>query len=401
MKRVSVNAGAILSLLLALVAPIAMPSASVTAEPLRITAQGTGTVFTDWTKFHFDNASTGFNPYETILGPSNVNGLVPAWITNVGKVTSSPAVVGGLVYIGSNGPGLAEADLTALHADTGLVAWKRKTRGDTAGSPTLWNGLVYLGTLDDHTLRAFDAATGSPRWSFTGVGAMGAPVVDHQRLFVPSNTGILYALNPLTGAKKWEATTGGILAQSVAVAQAKIFTASDDHYLYAFDERTGRRVWRKPIHDQTGGVPAVSRGVMYVGSGALDAHLYAFDAATGALSWSTPAGAAVNSSPAVAYGLVYVAAGDGVIRAFDASTAIQQWSVPTGNSFGPESPVVANGVVYMGAEDHKVYAIDAISGNVLWTYTTGDQLADTAAVANGVVYTGSFDQNLYAFHLAG
>ena len=32
-------------------------------------------VRTDWPQFHFDPASTGFNPYENVIGPSNVSQL--------------------------------------------------------------------------------------------------------------------------------------------------------------------------------------------------------------------------------------------------------------------------------------------------------------------------------------
>src|SRR6266568_9685656 len=43
------------------------------------TAQATFTVRTDWTRFHFDLADTGLNPYENVLGTSNVSGLAPKW----------------------------------------------------------------------------------------------------------------------------------------------------------------------------------------------------------------------------------------------------------------------------------------------------------------------------------
>src|SRR5438132_2695028 len=36
-------------------------------------------VRTDWAKFHFDQRNSGFNPYENVLDPSNVAGLVKAW----------------------------------------------------------------------------------------------------------------------------------------------------------------------------------------------------------------------------------------------------------------------------------------------------------------------------------
>src|SRR5438105_7357717 len=59
-----------------------------------------------WSRFAYDNASSGFNPAETILNPGNVFGLVVAWkFPTLGKVRSSPAVANGMVYISSSLPG--------------------------------------------------------------------------------------------------------------------------------------------------------------------------------------------------------------------------------------------------------------------------------------------------------
>src|SRR5438094_1145227 len=58
----------------------------------------------DWPQFRFDNNRTGFQPFETTLGRRNVPMLQLAWQAQLGTtvVSSSPAVVGGTVYIGSS-----------------------------------------------------------------------------------------------------------------------------------------------------------------------------------------------------------------------------------------------------------------------------------------------------------
>ena len=47
---------------------------------------------------------------------------------------------------------------------------------------------------------------------------------------------------------------------------------------------------------------------------------------TGANIWSTPTSSAVESSPAVSGGIVYVGTDDGTLYAFDETTGAQQWA---------------------------------------------------------------------------
>ncbi len=67
----------------------------------------------------------------------------------------SPAVVDGVVYIGSN-----DDYLYALNADNGALIWKFGTGGDVYSSPTVADGVVYFGS-DDNSINAVDIATGS------------------------------------------------------------------------------------------------------------------------------------------------------------------------------------------------------------------------------------------------
>jgi eukaryotic-like serine/threonine-protein kinase len=55
---------------------------------------------------------------------------------------------------------------------------------------------------------------------------------------------------------------------------------------------------------------------VYVGSD--DGNLYAFDASTGAILWTASTGGVIISSPAVSAGLVYVGSADNLLYAFTA-----------------------------------------------------------------------------------
>src|SRR5262245_41596328 len=56
----------------------------------------------DWRGFHFDARNNRYNPLETVLSPTTVPGLRKLWsFHTLSSVYSSPAVVDGVVYVGS------------------------------------------------------------------------------------------------------------------------------------------------------------------------------------------------------------------------------------------------------------------------------------------------------------
>jgi hypothetical protein len=120
------------------------------------------------------------------------------------------------------------------------------------------------------------------------------------------------------------------------------------------------------------------------------------DASTGAFKWSYTTGSAVASSPAVSGGVVYVGSWDYNVYALDASTGAFKWSYTTGSPV-ESSPAVSGGVVYVGSWDDNVYALDASTGAFKWSYTTGSSVGSSPAVSGGVVYVGSDDWKVYAF----
>jgi hypothetical protein len=96
------------------------------------------TVRTNWAQFHNGHVHRGYNLYENVLSPSSVYGLDEAWTYPTGgAISSSPAVVNGVVYVGSD-----DGKLYALNAATGALKWSYPM-GDGISSPTVAEGVVY------------------------------------------------------------------------------------------------------------------------------------------------------------------------------------------------------------------------------------------------------------------
>ncbi len=357
------------------------------------------TVRTNWAQLLGSGARGGFNPYENVLDPGNVGGMVELWHkSSAVGVDSSPVVANGLVYI-------AEADfwttdqLLAYNAVTGRLRWSANTWGDVHGAPAVANGRVYVATeRGNQYVEAFDATTGAQLWS-APVGSYCSPAVADRTVYVTALDGRLYAFDAVSGVLRWSTPNISLGPfSSPAAAKGIVYVGSGDGNVYAFDAATGTEQWTAPTGGTVDSSPAVVNGVVYTGSE--DGNVYALSARTGALRWSTPTGGAIVGSAAVANGTVYIGSFDGNLYALDSKTGSVRWTWQSSDSGWIESAIaVANGVVYPVTNAMTLHAVDTTSGTGLWSWRFGSQSSSSPAVANGIIYIGSWDGNLHAFGL--
>jgi outer membrane protein assembly factor BamB len=119
----------------------------------------------DWHQFRLDQAHTGFNRFEHVLNVANVPSLSNSWQAQLGDIvfSSSPAVVGGVVYIGSMDGTLWAYPADGCGADLcETPLWQSTNLAQIIDSPTVADGIVYVGSQtsfdsNDGRLSAFDA----------------------------------------------------------------------------------------------------------------------------------------------------------------------------------------------------------------------------------------------------
>ncbi len=165
-----------------------------------------------------------------------------------------------------------------------------------------------------------------------------------------ANAGAVSPANVSSLKLAWSFHTGvsgpGMSFESTpVVAGGRLFLTAPDDEVFALDATSGKLLWRAaPVLEPDAAVSRVNRGVVY-GDGrvylaTLDARLIAFDAATGARDWSTQliaAGHEYFESEAPLYDnghvIVGVAGGEQEIRGFvvalDARTGKEQWRFHT------------------------------------------------------------------------
>ena len=368
----------------------------------------------EWPQFHYDIANTGNSP------SSAPDTNTVKWISdNIGAVTSSQAmIVGDKVFV------YAGDDLYALNKASGAVLWNASiTPSTTWGawqSPGVDGENVFIGSGSN--VYCMNADTGAIVWTTTlPAGSNGAadvcdssPTIADGLVYIGDYVnGIYYALDEATGAISHTYNVGGAAQSTVAVDESEglvFFGDGGNQNVYcALAAAPGTIQWTTPISGYVGGSVAIDEAndIIYLTAGS---DLYALDEMTGALysGWTTnpqPILATSSSTPALAYGNVYVCSdysAPGNTFCFDASTGASVWSI-TGYGSWTNSPAAADGKIFTGKIDTwsgmGTAALDPATGATIWTSTLGGSAPSVAEDDNGdgMVVTVGDDGKVYAF----
>lgn len=277
-------------------------------------------------------ATTGFG--EIVALDAASGGVI--WRQRVGSpVGGAPTVAGGTVYVrgrdssawavrasdgrvewqGEGTPGKAGVMGVASPAVGDRVAIYPYSSGEVSamlrdGGVPLWSGYVAGARLG----RAYSV--------FSDI--TGEPVIHGGTVYAGSSAGRMAAFRLADGEVLWTAGEGAM--SPVVVAGGSVFAVNDQNELVRLDASNGGRIWgvdlpyfttqkvkkQKGIYASYG--PVLAGGRLFVASG--DGLLRAFDPASGVMTGSVaiPGGAA--SAPVVAGGTLYVVSKSGMLNAY-------------------------------------------------------------------------------------
>src|SRR5262245_17773712 len=225
------------------------------------------TVRTNWTQFHGHPDRSGANPFENVLSPATVGGIIINYRvpTNV-ALYGSPVICDGSVVVGS-------ADGSVRGGDIGGFTdpWLFQTRGAVSGALAavpIDPCLIVAGSADG-TLYALDAKTGRPKWKVGGKSPITSPLLirgfDPQpdppgrQIIVGGESGQLRACDtrgrrlwatqldgPIAGTAAWTSVpvnpmagaASGITVQQLDPGN-RIFATTTNGSVYGLDPSTG------------------------------------------------------------------------------------------------------------------------------------------------------------------
>ncbi len=324
---------------------------------------------------------------------------------------------------------------TALPAQSNTIKplWTFKCEDEVRGTPTLFQGNLYLGCYDNN-LYSLSAADGKFQWKYASdAGIVTRPTIYEGNVLFGSEDKKLHAIASRTGKVVWTYQTEGKIRSSPRIAEGHVFFGSDDDAVHAVNLNTGRGVWKFQTGDYVHSTPFVANELVYVGSEngdffaldfrgsakwrfqakrsitsspvataqavyftSLDSTLYALDAKNGFVLWRFRLGKGSVSSPALADDYVFVGASDGYIYCVDARNAKEVWRFHTDNQVS-SSPIIYKDSLYCGSIDGALYCLEYRTGRLRWKFQTTGQITGSPCIFDDVVYVGSTDHQVYAF----
>lgn len=177
------------------------------------------------------------------------------------------------------------------------------------------------------------------------------------------------------------------------VAYDKVYSASRAGDVIAFDQKTGKTLWKTDLSDMKNersfwsnrvsallaGGPVAGLDKIFIGSE--NGKIYALDAQTGKLAWQANIKGEVINAPAIESGIVVVNSASGVMKAFNANDGVELWKieqdVPALTLRGISTPVIASGGVIVGTGKGAVNVYLLEKGQQGWSTEIGEATGST------------------------
>jgi len=341
----------------------------------------------DWSMFRGNAQLTGVAPGS--LGDD----LKVRWKFEAGEaVTSTAAIVGDTVYVGSD-----DGALFALDLADGTVRWKFKTEEAIRSSPAVVNDLVLFGDAEG-VMHAVSASTGDPLWTFRTEGEIvSSPTPVGDRMVFGSYDGSLYALSIADGRLLWKFETQGRIHGTAGVADGRVLVAGCDEHLYSVSLADGSGEPCVSMGSVTGTAAAMDDSMVFVGT--YGGSVLGVDWRNRRTVWrfdDPQRDYPCMSSAAIGKNAIIVGGRDKRLRAIDKANGRVKWEFAAKGRID-SSPVIVGDRVFVGASDGLLYAIRVDTGEAIWRFEAGSPISASPAIARGCLVIGTEDGLVYCF----
>jgi outer membrane protein assembly factor BamB len=166
----------------------------------------------------------------------------------------------------------------------------------------------------------------------------------------------------------------------------------------ALELRTGRLRWETKVSPDSlqyffHGDPLVAGDVIVIGADRpTGAGIHAFDQSTGRELWRYAAGRGVSGLIAGAGGRAYAAGVEGQLMSLDVGSGALRWRT---DLTGFEGPAAAGDRVFAGTVDGSLYGLNAETGREEWRLNLGAPVSTTVTASAGDLYVGTADGSMH------
>lgn len=322
-----------------------------------------------------DNQQLYFTTQKAFIVMNSSSGTLE-WMYPIVRPTGS-TVVNSIPMVDSNNIvffGGCDNNIHCVNGLTRTYKWNYSVGGAIPNMPLLQNNNNLLFGSNDGKI--YDLSGNGPPPSTT------APIAPMYMLN-PQHTGLSpYSRPTTTPIVDWSAnfiSGNWFVSPSVAIgADGTLYLGSNNGLLYALNPYTHQSIssaWPVRLNTTASAIyttPAIAPdGTIYIGSD--EGYLYAVTAA-GKKKWAYYAGSPLESSPLLDQnGNIYFGAGNKMYALGDAGyTAYPKWLTPfaAGDTILSSPALGQNSFIYFGSLDGYVYALDSFTGSLKWQYNT-------------------------------
>lgn len=343
-----------------------------------------------------------------------------SWSTSVGNgigkyySTLHPAFADGVVYAADR-----HGVVKALSIDDGREIWSVNlaekdgwfsTRAALlSGGVTVSGGKVYIGT-EQAQVYALNASDGSVAWKTGVVGeALSRPVVSDGLVLIHTSNGQLQALNEADGAVKWTVNLDmpslslrGESAPTTAFGAAIV--GGDNGRVSAVLMQQGQLIWQQRISQANGPTeidrlsdvdttPVVVNGVVY--ALAYNGNMTALDLRSGQIMWKRDLGSV--SDFVIDGNRIYVIDQNDRVLALSTDGGVTLWTQSDLLHRNLTSPALYNGYIVTGDSEGYLHWINVEDGRfVAQQKVDSSGFLTEPVVAGGKLLIQAKDGTLYA-----
>ncbi len=265
-------------------------------------------------------------------------------------------------------------------------------------APAVYHDRLFVASRGG-VLYALDRKDGKLVWK-KKVGAVSTtPLVDRGRIYLGNDDGIMLCLDTFDGSEKWRYATRGAILRTPVLADDMLAFSNDSDTVYALDVDTGKFRWQfkadMPEEFTLRGHAGVTVSGDLVITGFANGTVVALRKATGSVAWMTSIKGPddtfvdVDSRPDVVGDTVFAASASGGVHALDRTTGLVRWRIPVEGA----GTVVHDGDrLYFAAANQGLYSAD-LEGNVFWRQGVrgGGEPADPVVSGEYVIFALSAD----------
>lgn len=208
--------------------------------------------YTPWYTYLSDARRSNHNGDDIFLPPQGM------WMKDISPVelfkpyppeqSSSPAISGGAIYIGSTNRKVYSLDLRR-----GKVVWRFKAGSPVESPPSVSEEMVCFGTSDG-ILYCLERKTGKELWHYQAKSEIiSSPIIHNHRVYFASSDNRIYAIDGRSGKKVWSYARPQVqtvyirLHSSPAISGGRLYHTFSDGYLVCLSLDNGRELWKKEI----------------------------------------------------------------------------------------------------------------------------------------------------------